>query len=143
MLRSGALYSCPLTSYTGDCTQVRTVHLYTCTHVHMYTCTPVHVLHDEHCTLHKEHCTEYTLYTTHSILHTAHCTLYTAHYTLQVVTDGLRRGDGQYDGRVGRSEEDLLPPLTQEIKEDQWLGVAVSSQGEGGGGRKSVRGWGE
>ena len=46
---------------------------------------------------------------------------------LQVVTDGLRRADGRYDGRVG---DRLLPPLHTEIKEDQWLGGAVTSQGE-------------
>jgi len=65
--RSGALYQCPLSSYTEDCQQV--------------------------------------------------------------VTDGLRRADGRYDGRVG---DRLLPPLHTEIKEDQWLGGAVTSQGVGG-----------
>ena len=43
------------------------------------------------------------------------------------MTDGLRRADGRYDGRVG---DRLLPPLHTEIKEDQWLGGAVTSQGE-------------
>ena len=43
------------------------------------------------------------------------------------MTDGLRRADGRYDGRVG---DRLPPPLHTEIKEDQWLGGAVTSQGE-------------
>ena len=44
---------------------------------------------------------------------------------------GLRPGaDGSklygiYDGRIA----DLLPPLGAEIKEDQWLGVSLASQG--------------
>ena len=48
---------------------------------------------------------------------------------LQVVTDGLRRADGRYHGRV-ESEGHLQPPLRTEIKEGQWLGGAVTSQGE-------------
>jgi hypothetical protein len=54
---------------------------------------------------------------------------------VQVETDGRRHGDsgggnssrlyGMYDGRIG----DLLPPLSGEIKEDQWLGVSLASQG--------------
>ena len=74
--RSGALYSCPLTSYTRDCAQV--------------------------------------------------------------ATDGRRHNNnnsssssnkmyGIYDGRIGA--EELQPPLTGEIKEGQWLGVSLASQG--------------
>ncbi len=47
-------------------------------------------------------------------------------------TDGLRslqpgRGYGVYDGT-----NDLQPPVNAEIKDGQWLGVEVQSQGEGG-----------
>lgn len=66
--RSGALYSCPLTSFTRDCRQV--------------------------------------------------------------ATDGRRHNSsklyGIYDGRI----PDLLPPVSGEIKEGQWLGVSLASQGE-------------
>ena len=45
------------------------------------------------------------------------------------MTDGLRRADGRYHGRV-QSEGQLQPPLHTEIKEGQWLGGTVTSQGE-------------
>ena len=35
---------------------------------------------------------------------------------------------GVYDGSI----DPLNPPVSSEIKEDQWLGVEVKSQGEGG-----------
>ena len=47
----------------------------------------------------------------------------------QVVTDGLRQADGRYHGREAGSTK-LQPPLHTEIKEGQWLGGAVTSQGE-------------
>ncbi len=55
----------------------------------------------------------------------------------QVITDGLRSNDpsdnrtyGLYDGRI--AEAGLNPPVNSEIKDGQWLGVEVKSQGEGG-----------
>ena len=45
------------------------------------------------------------------------------------MTDGLRRADGRYHGRA-EGDEQLQPPLHTEIKEGQWLGGAVTSQGE-------------
>ena len=56
---------------------------------------------------------------------------------VQVVTDGKRHNfwagssrsyHGIYDG--GISNNDLKTPISSEIKDGQWLGVAVSSQGE-------------
>lgn len=53
---------------------------------------------------------------------------------VQVATDGKRhvnRGNrtyGVYDGRL----DHLNPPLESELKDGQWLGVEVQSQGEGG-----------
>ena len=48
---------------------------------------------------------------------------------VQVETDGRRHDTGRlygiYDGNITR----LKPPLSSEIKEDQWLGVSLSSQG--------------
>ena len=44
----------------------------------------------------------------------------------QVVTDGKRKSNGMYDGRV----KSLNYPVAEEIKDGQWLGVAVSSQGD-------------
>ena len=52
----------------------------------------------------------------------------------QVPTDGKRsvqtsnRTYGVYDGALNR----LNPPVTSEIKDGQWLGVEVASQGDGG-----------
>jgi len=51
-----------------------------------------------------------------------------------VVTDGLRSTDnnedyGVYDGGLRGS---LRSPVAWEIKDGQWLGVEVRSQGEGG-----------
>ncbi len=52
----------------------------------------------------------------------------------QVVTDGKRsvsgsnRTYGVYDGAI----DPLNPPVSSEIKDGQWLGVEVASQGEGG-----------
>ena len=51
----------------------------------------------------------------------------------QVPTDGLRSVDrsaryGVYDGSLNR----LNPPVSSEIKDGQWLGVEVKSQGDGG-----------
>ncbi|XP_049862798.1 integrin alpha-PS1 isoform X1 [Schistocerca gregaria] len=48
----------------------------------------------------------------------------------QVVTDGKRNSDGQYDSSIDST--DLFPPLKDEIKDGQWLGVTVRSQGPGG-----------
>ena len=45
------------------------------------------------------------------------------------MTDGLRGADGRYHGQV-EGEGQLQPPLHTEIKEGQWLGGAVTSQGE-------------
>ena len=44
---------------------------------------------------------------------------------VQVVTDGKRRNDGVYDGNI----VNLNTPVREEIKDGQWLGVTVSSQG--------------
>ena len=51
----------------------------------------------------------------------------------QVPTDGKRHTSfnasyGLYDGNL----DQLNPPITSEIKDGQWLGVEVQSQGEGG-----------
>ena len=51
----------------------------------------------------------------------------------QVPTDGKRHTSynasyGLYDGNL----DQLNPPITSEIKNGQWLGVEVQSQGEGG-----------
>ena len=53
---------------------------------------------------------------------------------VQVPTDGKRssnltsRNYGIYDGSL----TELNPPISSEIKDGQWLGVEVKSQGEGG-----------
>ena len=47
----------------------------------------------------------------------------------QVVTDGKRHNRGGYRGIYDGTIRDLKTPLTSEIKDGQWLGVAVSSQG--------------
>ena len=53
---------------------------------------------------------------------------------VQVPTDGKRstsranRTYGVYDGSISR----LNPPISSEIKDGQWLGVEVKSQGDGG-----------
>ena len=56
---------------------------------------------------------------------------------IQVVTDGKRHNywsgsrknyHGIYDGEI--NDNDLKTPISSEIKDGQWLGVAVSSQGE-------------
>ena len=55
----------------------------------------------------------------------------------QVVTDGKRHNSaagsrrsyhGIYDGAI--RDDELRAPISSEIKDGQWLGVAVSSQGE-------------
>jgi len=50
----------------------------------------------------------------------------------QVETDGRRHDSGRlygiYDGNITQ----LKPPISSEIKEDQWLGVSLNSQGAGG-----------
>ena len=51
----------------------------------------------------------------------------------QIPTDGKRHTSfnasyGLYDGNL----DQLNPPITSEIKDGQWLGVEVQSQGEGG-----------
>ena len=51
----------------------------------------------------------------------------------QVPTDGLRsvsrnKSYGVYDGAT----VPLNPPVSSEIKDGQWLGVEVESQGDGG-----------
>ena len=48
---------------------------------------------------------------------------------IQVVTDGKRHNRGGYRGIYDGTIKDLKTPLTSEIKDGQWLGVAVSSQG--------------
>ena len=52
---------------------------------------------------------------------------------IQVPTDGKRHvafnsSYGLYDGNLNQ----LNPPINSEIKDGQWLGVEVQSQGEGG-----------
>ncbi|XP_015182230.1 PREDICTED: integrin alpha-PS1 isoform X2 [Polistes dominula] len=66
--RSGALWQCPLTTYTRDC--------------------------------------------------------------IQVITDGRSTEGGLYDSSF--DSDDLVPPGKDEIKDNQWLGVTVRSQGVGG-----------
>ena len=48
---------------------------------------------------------------------------------VQVITDGRRHNKGKYSGIYDGAITDLRPPITSEIKDGQWLGVAVSSQG--------------
>ena len=48
---------------------------------------------------------------------------------VQVVTDGKRHNSGQYHGIYDGRIRDLKTPISAEIKDGQWLGVAVSSQG--------------
>ena len=66
--RTGALYSCPLSLDTGDCTQVE--------------------------------------------------------------TDGKRHDRGRLYGIYDGNVSELMPPVSSEIKEDQWLGVSLQSQGK-------------
>ena len=47
----------------------------------------------------------------------------------QVVTDGKRHNSGHYHGIYDGRIKDLKSPISSEIKDGQWLGVAVSSQG--------------
>jgi len=51
---------------------------------------------------------------------------------VQVVTDGKRHNKGNKRGIYDGTISDLRPPISSEIKDGQWLGVAVSSQGPGG-----------
>ncbi|XP_053971338.1 integrin alpha-PS1 isoform X1 [Hylaeus volcanicus] len=48
----------------------------------------------------------------------------------QVITDGRSTEGGLYDTSVDSDE--LVPPSNDEIKDNQWLGVTVRSQGVGG-----------
>ena len=48
---------------------------------------------------------------------------------VQVVTDGKRHNKGNKRGIYDGTISDLRPPISSEIKDGQWLGVAVSSQG--------------
>ncbi|XP_076754708.1 multiple edematous wings [Xylocopa sonorina] len=48
----------------------------------------------------------------------------------QVITDGLSTEGSLYDTSL--ETDDLVPPGNNEIKENQWLGVTVRSQGSGG-----------
>ena len=48
---------------------------------------------------------------------------------LQVVTDGKRHNSGPYNGIYDGGISQLKRPVRSEIKDGQWLGVAVSSQG--------------
>ena len=49
---------------------------------------------------------------------------------VQVETDGRRHNSGRlygiYDGNITQ----LKPPISSELKEDQWLGVSLNSQGK-------------
>ena len=47
----------------------------------------------------------------------------------QVVTDGKRHNSGPYKGIYDGGLANLQTPVKAEIKDGQWLGVAVSSQG--------------
>ena len=47
----------------------------------------------------------------------------------QVVTDGKRHNSGPYKGIYDGGIAGLQTPVKAEIKDGQWLGVAVSSQG--------------
>ena len=47
----------------------------------------------------------------------------------QVVTDGKRHNSGPYSGIYDGGLAGLQTPVRAEIKDGQWLGVAVSSQG--------------
>ena len=47
----------------------------------------------------------------------------------QVVTDGKRHNSGRYKGIYDGGLARLQTPVRAEIKDGQWLGVAVSSQG--------------
>lgn len=49
----------------------------------------------------------------------------------QIITDGRRYADGHYYKKYADSEK-LLPPMEDEVKDGQWLGVTVRSQGAGG-----------
>lgn len=48
----------------------------------------------------------------------------------QVTTDGRRYADGHYEANP--DDETPMPPLDDEMKDGQWLGVTVRSQGTGG-----------
>ena len=48
---------------------------------------------------------------------------------VQVETDGRRHVRGPYYGMYDGSLPELMPPVASEIKEDQWLGVSLQSQG--------------
>jgi len=50
----------------------------------------------------------------------------------QVQTDGKRHNSGPYRGIYDGRIKNLQQPTTSEIKDGQWLGVAISSQGPGG-----------
>ena len=48
----------------------------------------------------------------------------------QVQTDGKRHNSGPYRGIYDGRIKNLQQPTTSEIKDGQWLGVAISSQGK-------------
>ncbi len=48
---------------------------------------------------------------------------------VQVETDGKRHNRGRLYGIYDGSVPELMPPVSSEIKEDQWLGVSLQSQG--------------
>lgn len=59
------------------------------------------------------------------------CPVTTLHYDCeQVVTDGKTDAEGYYDPNV--DDKELLPPMSDEIKSGQWLGVTVRSEGPDG-----------
>ena len=47
----------------------------------------------------------------------------------QVETDGRRHNAGRLYGIYDGNLTELKPPISSEIKEDQWLGVSLQSQG--------------
>ena len=55
-------------------------------------------------------------------------TLYTRDCN-QVETDGRRHNSGRLYGIYDGNLTQLQPPVSSEIKEDQWLGVSLNSQG--------------
>uniref|UniRef100_A0A146L1L1 Integrin alpha-PS1 n=1 Tax=Lygus hesperus TaxID=30085 RepID=A0A146L1L1_LYGHE len=60
------------------------------------------------------------------------CPLTTLNYDCQqVITDGKRDADGDYE-LTNIDNNHLRPPQKDEIKDGQWLGVTVRTQGQGG-----------
>ncbi|XP_073969159.1 integrin alpha-PS1-like isoform X1 [Rhodnius prolixus] len=59
------------------------------------------------------------------------CPITTLYYDCeQVVTDGKTDADGHYNASVG--DKELVAPIDDEIKNGQWLGVTVRSEGTDG-----------